>query len=1142
MRTSTLRPSLSHLVLIMLLPAISALGQIGPSIKPKDGRYDICLKEGQTKMTVTILLDVPTGATCVLNNYKIEWGDGKSDQIVYDPNKLELSHEYDVKNFVEQCLNDDDITIKFKQTDNCGSGNPANNSFDITFRNTPRPKFIAAPICAGQQITLQNQTCPLSSQNIYSWTFGDQGPPSSSNSHTYANKGTYTATLSVSGVCGTSGPYSAPVEVLEKAKAAIADSGAVKMSNDTAFVCLTSGAILRFDGTNSTGATSYNWNIPGSVTYLDKTNGNSPKPKVQFTKAGDYTVTLSVDNPCRIPSQVKFVVRVLDLPSPTLKAQPNVCEPFTYTVANPIAGATYTLNGQPFDPIVGVPLALTSTAYVVSASTANLCGSRPVSITFFVNKPGDVKITSLPKSSTVCANSNPIKLKADQPGGTWTLKNTISGIQLNAKAGDTTLVVGGSGTVQLEYSLGQGACRVTDLVEVTVSGVGVSASNITACASEGRVKLSGSPAGGTWTTSDCSGCIRNDSLILSGLTNNLLRFTYQVSNAGGCQASANFTVTVGQPKAAFSITGQCSDKPVTVNNTSTGADTYEWIVNSLTMATGRQPTLTLPAGPQTVTLRVKSGGCQNESQQVVTLTAPPPAVSLTPNNPAGCAPLAVTFAVNGTAQPGVTYRWNYGDGATATDFTATSHTYQNAGQATRTYTATLTAANGCGSQTATTGLTVRPIAFAEIGVDSTNVRCTPATIRFSNRSVGQGQTSLWDFGDGSSRQTTQDTILHLFSARDSARTFRVSLIVQNSCGRDTDAVSIRVYPSLVRPLFNMSNARPCAGEAIQFTDATVPRPTSWVWRFSDGTTETTPNPQHRFAEANKTYTITLIAYTPCGYDSLRRTIETTAPPPASFALAAPYVCRGLAVAFTNKSNPANRFRWNFGDGSPIDSVNFSPKHIFSGTQTNYNVTLTVIGATPGCSSTLAQPVSVRDAPKPDFSIEGGTDVCTPGPVRLISSDPNATQFRWQLSNGQVLTTPKPELALPPGRYDVKLTVSYDQGVCADSSSRPDAINVLPCEVVAPEAFTPNSDGIGDTWTLFGDTGVTRIERLRIWNRWGEVIFDASDIPLNSSNTGECWDGTNRGLRMPAGQYPYEADVMLQGANRQKRVGSIALIR
>lgn len=87
------RPSTRRrlLLFVFLLPVSFVFGQIGPSIKPKDGRYDICLREGQTKITVTILLDVPAGAACPLKNYTIDWSDGKVDPVVYDPAKLELS-------------------------------------------------------------------------------------------------------------------------------------------------------------------------------------------------------------------------------------------------------------------------------------------------------------------------------------------------------------------------------------------------------------------------------------------------------------------------------------------------------------------------------------------------------------------------------------------------------------------------------------------------------------------------------------------------------------------------------------------------------------------------------------------------------------------------------------------------------------------------------------------------------------------------------------------------------------------------------------------------------------------------------------------------------------------------------------------
>ncbi|AQG78780.1 PKD domain-containing protein [Spirosoma montaniterrae] len=1142
------RLSIAGWLYFVVLVSLPALGQIGPSIKPKDGKYDICLKEGTTRHVVTILLDVPVGSACVLKNFRIDWGDNQVQQEVYDPSKLEFTHEYDVKEFVENCRNDADRSIKFRQTDNCGTGTPANSSFDITFRNTPRPKFEVGAICAGQRLNFQNQTCPASGTNTYLWNYGDNSPPDALGTHTYAQSGTYTATLSVTGTCAPSTPYSAPVRVIDKAIAAIRDSGSTTTRNDTVFICLSAGnGTVRFNGTSSTNASSYTWDIsgPALVSFQERTNRSSPNPKVRFTQPGDYIVTLTVDNACGIPNRVRCVHRVLDLPTPTLKKQSDTCEAFTFKVDSPLAGATYTLNGVPFNPTVGVPLSLTPTPYVVAVTTQNICGSQPVSMSFTVNKPAEVKITSLPKSSTVCANSAALPLLADQPGGSWSITSGASGIRLGVQNGQTTLVPGGTGTVRVSYRVGNGRCAVSDFVDLTVTGVGVTVNGLTACASQNRVKLPGSPSGGTWSTTDCNNCIRGDSLLLTNLTASRVTITYQVSSSGGCQESARFSVSIGQPKSAFALTGQCTNRPVTVVNSSTGADSYSWLVNGVEKATGQTPTpaLSLSAGPQTVTLRASAGGCSNETQQTITLTAPPAPFRLQPSKTADCSPMVVTFGVNRAAQPGITYRWDYGDGVTSTSLTASTYTYRNQGQTTRTFTATLTASNGCGTEIDTARLTVRPLAFAEIGVDSTTVRCTPATLRFSNRSVGEGQVSTWNFDDGTTRQTQQDTVLHRFLASDSARTYRVTLRVQNACGTATDTVAIRVYPTIVKPLFTLSSDKPCAREAVQFTDATVPRPTSWIWTFSDGATYTTPNPVHRFAEANRVYSFTLTAITPCGSNSLPRSLTTTAPPDVRFEVPKPFVCNLQEAQFVNRSDPARRFRWSFGDGSPIDSVNFSPRHVFPPTLTNATVSLTVLGASSGCSATLAQGVTIQPPLKPTFSVADGPDFCVPGPVALVATDPNARQFRWELSNGLTSTAARPIFGdLRPGEYGLKLTVGYEQGACPDSASAANVFRLLLCQAVAPDAFTPNSDGRSDTWTLFGDEGATQIKRLRIWNRWGEVVFEAYDIPLNSAKPGECWDGNRGNTPMPAGQYPYEAEVLLKGDKYQRYTGSIALMR
>lgn len=1104
-------------------------GNLERCITKADTLYEMCFK-------------VTPSSVCSFTSFTMTWGDG-TRETYNQAGAQQIKHTYDLRSYIKNCANRGVQEYELFIRTSCSGDN---KGAVLTFRIKPTVEISAPDACAGQSVFFRNNSCPLTPDTRFSWNFGDgTTSTSTSPSHTFpTTQPAYTVTLSATNTCGTdSKQVSVPIR---KTPVASYTTTGYTVSNQDTVVCLSNGGTLTLDGTVSLDESRYRWTIsPSTYKFIGNTNSSSSVVKIQFEQSTEYTITLIALNDCGTSAPLVCKHRVISTPVVTITPQPDVCEATTYTLTNPTPNAVYTLtngpNSQTLTPNQPVAVAVSANPYVVRADLSNQCGAtqtRPD--TFYIQAPAAVQIVTPARQSALCVGAARVPLTTNLPGGTW--EGTGKAL-IETQNGSFFFNPKTVGQYQLIYLRGTGTCQRADTIRVSVEGGQVTAQSVSSCDRTGFVKLQGSPVGGTWRSAAFPNAVRQDTLFLAGISASQIDLTYELNfGTAGCPVRATATVTVGRPRAAFTVADACAGTPLTLANQSTGAGSFQWFVNSVATSTEREPRLTPAAGTAQIRLIALSGGCTDTLNRSVTITAPPRSPAVSPSSTTGCSPFNVTFNSTGLGQPGVTYRWDFGDGSTALPAPVNTHTYLNAGRTTRAYTATLTASNSCGTQTATTGLTVRPGAFAEIGVDSTNVRCTPATIRFSNRSVGEGQTSLWNFGDGTSRQTAQDTLLHRFSATDSARTFRVSLIVQNTCGRDTDAVSIRVYPNLVRPLFNLTNARPCAGELVQFTDATVPRPTSWVWQFSDGTTQTTPNPQHRFPEANKVYSVTLTAYTPCGYSSLPRSITTTAPPPAAFSVPKPFICNTQAATLTNLSNPANRFRWDFGDGSPIDSVNFSPRHVFRGSATSSLVSLTVIGATAGCSSTTAQSITIRPAPKPDFSVDGGMEVCAPGPVRLAVNDPNATQFRWEISNGQVLTTPKPEIALPPGQYGVTLTVSYDQGVCADSSSQPNAINVLACEAVAPEAFTPNADGVGDTWTLYGDVGATRISRLRIWNRWGEVIFEARDIPLNSSQAGECWDGTNRGVPMPVGHYAYEADVLMQGDKQQKRVGSVALVR
>ncbi len=70
----------------------------------------------------------------------------------------------------------------------------------------------------------------------------------------------------------------------------------------------------------------------------------------------------------------------------------------------------------------------------------------------------------------------------------------------------------------------------------------------------------------------------------------------------------------------------------------------------------------------------------------------------------------------------------------------------------------------------------------------------------------------------------------------------------------------------------------------------------------------------------------------------------------------------------------------------------------------------------------------------------------------------------------------------------------------------------------PNVFTPNGDGMNDMFTAYNLKAATGIDEMRIYDRWGELIYDAKDIPLGDPSKG--WDGTFKGKKVLPGVYVY----------------------
>ena len=94
-----------------------------------------------------------------------------------------------------------------------------------------------------------------------------------------------------------------------------------------------------------------------------------------------------------------------------------------------------------------------------------------------------------------------------------------------------------------------------------------------------------------------------------------------------------------------------------------------------------------------------------------------------------------------------------------------------------------------------------------------------------------------------------------------------------------------------------------------------------------------------------------------------------------------------------------------------------------------------------------------------------------------------------------------------------------------------------CEVIYPTAFTPDGDGTNDTWEILGLDEKYPDNTVRIYNRWGNLIFEHESSVTNPYNNNR-WDGTYKGAPLPVGSFYYIIDV---SGSDEKIKGTVSII-
>ena len=98
-------------------------------------------------------------------------------------------------------------------------------------------------------------------------------------------------------------------------------------------------------------------------------------------------------------------------------------------------------------------------------------------------------------------------------------------------------------------------------------------------------------------------------------------------------------------------------------------------------------------------------------------------------------------------------------------------------------------------------------------------------------------------------------------------------------------------------------------------------------------------------------------------------------------------------------------------------------------------------------------------------------------------------------------------------------------------------------VYLPNIFTPNNDGINDIFQIYAGNGVSTIRSLRVFDRWGELVFEKLNLspsPFPDQTNG--WDGTFRGRPVAPGVYVYIADIEFADGQVLLYRGDVTILR
>ncbi len=179
------------------------------------------------------------------------------------------------------------------------------------------------------------------------------------------------------------------------------------------------------------------------------------------------------------------------------------------------------------------------------------------------------------------------------------------------------------------------------------------------------------------------------------------------------------------------------------------------------------------------------------------------------------------------------------------------------------------------------------------------------------------------------------------------------------------------------------------------------------------------------------------------------------------------------------------------------------------------------------------PIPHIEIAEKDINLNVGFSV----PISMKSS-PDVTQWRWEpqkyLSDAHIENP-----VASPTQTLTYSCVASNNGSCFARDQVTIHVMCNAANMFVPNTFSPNKDGVNDRFFPRG-TGVFNIKSLRIFNRWGQLVYERTNFLPNAEGDG--WDGTFNGLPVDSDVYVYMMEIICQNNSVIPFKGNVTLLR